>query len=139
MSSSGAHWEEAKQDFWTLNTDTRSTAATVPALSRADPKNPTLASAVRWLMAVRTDGHWATTQETAWAVLALTEYMQATKELGGSYSYQVQVNGKPVGRAVRADMAGVTMSRNRWPCRRWSAGESSQEGVTPNFSARIVK
>jgi uncharacterized protein YfaS (alpha-2-macroglobulin family) len=49
-SATGAHWEEAQTDYWTMNTNTRSTALVIMALARADPKNATLANAVRWLM-----------------------------------------------------------------------------------------
>jgi uncharacterized protein YfaS (alpha-2-macroglobulin family) len=67
------------------------------ALSRTDPRNAVLANAVRWLMVARKEGHWETTQETAWSVLALTEYMQSTGELQGNYTYQANVNGKAIG------------------------------------------
>ncbi len=97
LSAAGAHWEEAKIDYWTMNSNTRSTATVIMALARTDPKNATLANAVRWLMVARKEGHWETTQVTAWSVLALTEYMLSTGELSGNYTYQVLVNGKPFG------------------------------------------
>ena len=96
-SATGAHWEEKLPDFWGMNTNTRTTALAIMAISRADPKNALLANAVRWLMVARKEGHWETTQVTAWSVLALTEFMAATGELSGSYTYQVTVNGKPIG------------------------------------------
>jgi len=97
LSATGAHWEEAKVDYWTMNTNTRSTAMVVMALSRVDPKNAVLPNAVRWLMVARKEGHWETTQETAWSVLALTDYMVATGELKGQYTYQVSLNTRLVG------------------------------------------
>ncbi|MDP3046819.1 MAG: alpha-2-macroglobulin, partial [Chloroflexota bacterium] len=96
-SATGAHWEEKQPDFWGMNTNTRTTALAIMAISRADPKNALLANAVRWLMVARKEGHWETTQVTAWSVLALTEFMASTGELSGSYTYQVTVNGKPIG------------------------------------------
>ncbi len=96
-SATGAHWEESKNDYQTMNTNTRTTALAIMALSRGDSKNAILANGVRWLMVARKQGHWETTQETAWSVLALTEYMQATGELQGAYSYQVSFNGKQIG------------------------------------------
>ena len=36
LSASGTHWEEAKQDLWTMNSNLRSTAIVVMALSRAN-------------------------------------------------------------------------------------------------------
>ncbi|MBI5876961.1 MAG: Ig-like domain-containing protein [Chloroflexi bacterium] len=106
-SATGTHWEEAKADYRTMNTNTRSTALVVMALSRADPKNALLAGAVRWLMVARKQGHWETTQETAWSVLALTEYMQASGELSGNYTYQVLLNGKLLGGDNKVDKSTI--------------------------------
>ncbi len=99
QSATGTHWEESKPDYWTMNTNTRSTALAIMALSRASQgaPSPILSNAVRWLMVARKEGHWETTQETAWSVLALTEFMQSTGELQGNYTYQVSLNGKAIG------------------------------------------
>ena len=37
VSATGAHWEEAGVDWWTMNTDLRSTALVLDALARIDP------------------------------------------------------------------------------------------------------
>ncbi|MBL7063551.1 MAG: alpha-2-macroglobulin, partial [Anaerolineae bacterium] len=97
VSATGAHWEEAQVDYYAMNTDTRSTGIVLAALARLDPDNALAPNAVRWLMAVRKDGHWETTQETAWAILALTDWMVATGELEGAYNWQVVVNGELLG------------------------------------------
>jgi len=98
VSATGAHWEEAQVDYYAMNTDTRSTAIVLAALARLDPENALAPNAVRWLMVVRQDGYWETTQETAWAILALTDWMVATGELEGAYNWQVVVNGESLGR-----------------------------------------
>jgi hypothetical protein len=98
QSATGASWEEARNDYYLMNTNTRTTALVVMALARTlDPQVVTLTNAVRWLLAARKDGHWQTTQETAWATLALTEYMAASGELQGNYTFNVSLNGKPLG------------------------------------------
>jgi uncharacterized protein YfaS (alpha-2-macroglobulin family) len=101
ISATGAHWEEARQDYYAMNTDTRSTAIVLAALSRIDPDHALASNTVRWLMAVRKDGAhlgaWETTQETAWSLIALTEWMIATGELEGEYDWQVVVNGETLG------------------------------------------
>ncbi|NJL94457.1 MAG: hypothetical protein HC915_12400, partial [Anaerolineae bacterium] len=66
------------------------------ALALADPDNGLLPDAVRWLMIARQGDHWVTTQETAWSVLALTEWMQITGELQGSYTYTARLNAETV-------------------------------------------
>jgi uncharacterized protein YfaS (alpha-2-macroglobulin family) len=94
LSATGAHWEEERVDYWAMNTDTRSTAIIVDALVRLSPEDALLPNAVRWLMVARRAGHWETTQETAWALIALTDYMVATGELEADYSYSLSVNGE---------------------------------------------
>jgi hypothetical protein len=98
VSATGAHWEEAQVDYYSMNTDTRSTAIIIAALSRIQPDNPLLPNAVRWLMSIRENGgHWETTQETAWAIIGLTDFMVATGELEGNYAWHVNLNGKGLG------------------------------------------
>jgi hypothetical protein len=97
VSATGAHWEEAQVDYYAMNTDTRSTAIVLAALSRLDPDNALGPNVVRWLMSARKEGFWETTQETAWAIIALTDWMSVTGELEGAYNWQVVVNGESLG------------------------------------------
>ena len=94
VSATGAHWEEDTIDYWTMNTNNRSTAIVLDALSRLAPENALVPQTVRWLMVARKEGHWETTQETAWSLIALTDYMVASGELEADYSYQVYFNGE---------------------------------------------
>jgi len=96
-SATGAHWEEDRVDYWTMNTNTRSTAIVLDALVRLDPENPLIPNAVRWLMTARREGHWETTQETAMSLIALTDYLAASGDLLADYSYQVSLNGEEMG------------------------------------------
>ncbi len=97
VSATGAHWEEKVRDWWAWNTDTRSTAIILDALARLQPKNQLAPNVVRWLMVARSAGHWETTQETAWALIALTDWMEATGELEANYAYRVTLNAATVG------------------------------------------
>lgn len=92
LSATGAHWEEGERDWWSMNTNTRSTAIVLAALTRLDPQNQLNPNIVRWLMVARRDGVWETTQESAWSLIALTDWMQLTGELKGSYDYGVWLN-----------------------------------------------
>ncbi len=97
LSATGAHWdEEGDRDFWNWNTDTRSTAIILDTLIQLEPKNPINENAVRWLMAVRTEGRWESTQETAWSLMALTDWMTASGELNASYRFEAALNGQMV-------------------------------------------
>jgi len=92
LSATGAHWEEDRYDYWAMNTDTRSTAIILDALARLDPENALNPNVVRWLMVARQDGIWETTQETAWALIGLTDWMQVTGELEADYDYSAILN-----------------------------------------------
>ena len=92
MSATGAHWEENERDWWSMNTDTRTTAIVLLALTRLDAQNQLNPNVVRWLMVARKDGVWESTQETAWSLMALTEWMAATGELAPNYDYGVWLN-----------------------------------------------
>ncbi|TEU13439.1 MAG: hypothetical protein E3J21_18660, partial [Anaerolineales bacterium] len=96
VSATGAHWEEETIDYWTMNTNTRSTAIVLDALARLAPESGLAPNAVRWLMVARKEGHWETTQETVWSIIALTDWMVATGELEADYSYQVTLNGETI-------------------------------------------
>ncbi|MFZ6028851.1 MAG: Ig-like domain-containing protein [Chloroflexota bacterium] len=96
-SATGTHWEESYHDWYNWNTDTRTTAIVLAVLSQLDAQNPINANAVRWLMSNRTDGHWYGTQETAWTLMALSDWMVASGELAADYEYALGLNGERVG------------------------------------------
>jgi len=106
LSSSGAHWEESSTDYWNWNTDTRTTAIVLNAFVMMDSKNPITANAVRWLMAHREKGHWFTTQETAWSLIALTNWMSASNEYNTDYAYAIGLNGNVLdqGKATKENL-----------------------------------
>jgi uncharacterized protein YfaS (alpha-2-macroglobulin family) len=100
LSATGAHWEESYYDRWAMNTDTRSTAIVLDALARiqapGQASGALAPNVVRWLMVARKGDHWETTQEAAWALIALTDWMKATGELKGNYDYAVFLNDRDV-------------------------------------------
>ncbi len=100
LSATGTHWEENRRDYWAMNTNTRSTAIVISMLSRLDPENALLPNAVRWLMSARKADRWETTQETAWAIIGLTDWMVATGEPEGNYRWAVNLNGDDLGEGV---------------------------------------
>jgi hypothetical protein len=104
LSATGAHWEESETDWWAMNTDTRSTAIVLDALATLDPQNQLNPNVVRWLMVARKGDAWSTTQETAWSLIAFTDYMAATGELEAGYRWGVALNYQPLqtgGRTAR--------------------------------------
>jgi alpha-2-macroglobulin len=96
LSAAGAHWEEDEHDYWNWNTDTRTTAIVLNAFIQTAkrPESPVTAHAVRWLMAHREQGHWETTQETTWSLIALTNWMRAANEYDTKYAFAIGLNGE---------------------------------------------
>jgi hypothetical protein len=93
QSATGTHWEESQRDWWSWSSDTRTTAIILSTLVRAEPTSPLIPNVVRWLMVARKGDAWETTQETAWAVIGLADFMVATGELEGNYEATVAFNG----------------------------------------------
>jgi len=101
MSSSGVHWQEkGTADYWNWNTDTRTTAIVLNAFTQIDPNNPLTANSVRWLVAARQGKSWYSTQETSWALIALTNWLTVSKEFETNYSYAVGLNGNSIYRGT---------------------------------------
>jgi hypothetical protein len=94
--SSTAHWPQSDVDGTyrrkAMASTTRATALVLESLTHIRPGSPLLPKAARWLMDRRVGGHWRTTQETAYAILALADYIQVSGELQPDYSYEVYLN-----------------------------------------------
>ncbi len=93
ISATGTSWEESERDYWNWNSDTRTTAIVLDTMLKLNPQNPLVANAVRWLMAHRVNGRWRGTQETAWTLMALTNWMSTSGELEADFQYEVALNG----------------------------------------------
>lgn len=105
VSASGTHWEESSRDYWNWNSDTRTTAIVLDTMSKLNPTHPQVANATRWLMAHRENGYWGSTQDTAWTLMGLTNWMIASGELNPDYDYEVALNGS-------LEMSGSATSAN---------------------------
>lgn len=94
-----AHWTEpdlSSRHWELLISNGRTTATILRALLALEPQSPLVPKTVRYLMQNRLGGYWRTTQETAQALIALTDYLAQTRELDAAFTYEVFVNGKSV-------------------------------------------
>ncbi len=96
-SATGVHWEENSNDTWNWNTDLRTTAIVLDTLVQLNPGGDLNANVVRWLMHNRAHGYWGSTQETAWSLIALTDWIKQTGELQANYEYAAAFNGQEIG------------------------------------------
>lgn len=91
LSATGAHWED-RPDRYNWTTNTRTTALILMAMIQHGETSSLLSNVVRWLMVARTADAWETTQETAWSVMALTDWMVVTGELEADYTFNLRLN-----------------------------------------------
>ena len=96
LTSTGAQWDEARPDWLNWDSDTRSTALALLALTTARPENDLLPNAARWLITARRGDGWETTQETVWALQALIAYGREVEGGAGEFPYEVTFNGDVV-------------------------------------------
>ncbi len=92
ISASGAHWNEPSRDYRNWTTDTRTTSIALRAFLQINPDNPLIPNIVRYLVSQRTADAWETTQETAWAVMGLTDWMVYSGELQPDYNFAASFN-----------------------------------------------
>ncbi len=83
---------------------TRTTAMALDALVRVEPEHPLVSKSARWLLGQRQGKSWGTTQETTYALLALTDYLLANRERAADYEYEVLVNGASLYRGTFDEM-----------------------------------
>jgi uncharacterized protein YfaS (alpha-2-macroglobulin family) len=95
-----AYWTGDANDGYyrrkTMASDTRNTALALSAISQIRPGHALEGSVVRWLMAQRRDTGWGTTNETAFALLALTDHLLAQPDATTDTEYTVWLNGEVV-------------------------------------------
>ncbi|MBN1430823.1 MAG: Ig-like domain-containing protein [Anaerolineae bacterium] len=92
ISAGGAHWSEDKPDLWNWATNTRTTAIVLDTFVLLWPKHELNPNAVRWLMAARQHDRWETTQETTWALIALSDWMSVSGDLRPEYDWTLSFN-----------------------------------------------
>lgn len=92
----GVHFEEDSAGYygWMMHTDTLTTSTVMQALVRIQPENPMLPKMVRYLLDIRENGRWDTTQSTSITLLAFAEYLDSTKELDANFTAGVEIGGK---------------------------------------------
>ncbi|MBN2496931.1 MAG: alpha-2-macroglobulin [Deltaproteobacteria bacterium] len=73
-----------------------STAFVLRALLAYNPKHPLIDPAVNWLVKNRRGAQWTNTRDTAIAVLALTDFLHASGEIGSESAYTLEVNGRRI-------------------------------------------
>ena len=101
LSATGVHWEENYHDYYNWGSDTRTTSIVMNALLHTDPDLEILPEAIRWLMVNRTaNSHWYSTQETAWVLRGLVDWLDISDDFSADYEYLINLNGEELFRGA---------------------------------------
>ncbi len=87
-------WKGKADSYGWTDNQVETTAYALMALIKVKPESPLVVKAVRYLAISRNGERWFSTKDTAAAVMALTEYLQISKELNADYAGTITVNGK---------------------------------------------
>jgi uncharacterized protein YfaS (alpha-2-macroglobulin family) len=97
-------WRTTNEDGYyhqkTMASTTRTTALVLSALVRIRPGHELEPGIVRWLMGQRGVQGWGTTNETSYAILALTDHLLAAEEATEDATYRVELNGVEIATGV---------------------------------------
>ena len=108
-SATGTHWESNAGDWMNPDSPLFTTAVVVKALAERNPASPAAVDAVRYLASQRDPGgRWSSSYETAWVLLALDKYMQASGELRGDFAFSAQLNGTALAQGQAAGPQNMT-------------------------------
>jgi len=91
----GMHFEDDASDTYRslMISGDKETAIILQALVRISPQHDFIPRIVRYLLAVRQDGHWDSTQSTVATILAFTEFLKSTGELNADFKATLDMGG----------------------------------------------
>ncbi|RPI17369.1 MAG: hypothetical protein EHM58_09445 [Ignavibacteriae bacterium] len=94
----GAYWGDDKFNYKWYNDRIQITAMVVKALLSSEDTRiqyrDVIAESVDWLIEQRKGGSWGSTQQTAFIIYALADYIKANNELNTEYTVNVYLNNK---------------------------------------------
>jgi uncharacterized protein YfaS (alpha-2-macroglobulin family) len=124
-SATGVHWElqqgveASRAARYEMQTNLSNSAIVMVALAQRDPGSPLLADAMRYLMAHRqADGGWFGSYTTAWTLIAMSQLIKGTGELGGNFAFSAFLNGSPLAEGQAGGSDQLTPATALAPARR---------------------
>ncbi|MBU1110429.1 Ig-like domain-containing protein [Patescibacteria group bacterium] len=90
-----ARWEE-EFSYETLSSTTKSSALMIQALLANSIKHPLIEPALNYLLEIKKDGYWSTTQNTISVLMSLADYIDAMETEKTDFTYSVKVGGGSV-------------------------------------------
>ncbi len=91
-----SYWEGTSWHYNWQEDKVQTTAMALKAFVNIKGGSPEMKDKIiRWLMMQRQGTAWRNTQETAWIIYAMVDYLKTSNELNPDYSVNVTINGKP--------------------------------------------
>lgn len=89
-------WSEGVNEWWYwYNDSVETTSAALQAYMKTQPKSEIIPMIIKWLVDNREGNRWKSTRDTAFAVLALTDYLKLSGEMNPEYTAKVRI-GKSI-------------------------------------------
>lgn len=89
-----SYWEGKTWHYNWQDDKVQTTAMALKAFVNIKGNSELKDKVVRWLMMQRQGTSWRSTQETAWIIYAMVDYLKTSNELNPDYSVNVTINGK---------------------------------------------
>ncbi len=108
-SATGVHWEGDNSSWLLPGSPIFNTAVGVYALAQLDPASTSLPLALRYLMIHRdSENLWASSFESAWALMAVTKAMQGTGDYQADFNFQASLNETVIAEGMASGTAPLT-------------------------------
>lgn len=103
------HWEEAKNSYYYMGSNTTATAAVLESLATLDKNNPLIPEVIRYLMNSRSDNHWGSTRDTAAVIKAITTQLLGKGDQNVDENFRLVLNGKVIkeGKLTKEDLLKI--------------------------------
>ena len=92
------HWGQDTGWWRWSDSGVETTSFALMAILTVDPKSELVEPAVNWLVKNRRGAQWSNTKDTSITVLALTQYLKVSGEIGSPMEYALTVNGREIAR-----------------------------------------
>jgi hypothetical protein len=107
---------DADRYWMTMDSPVRANAVALMTLLRVRANDPLVPQLAQWLLEARTGGRWISTQDNAFAVMALAEYLQTVEREAPQYDVVVGLGSKVLatqsmrGRSLQVKRVRVPMA-----------------------------
>jgi len=137
LTSTTAHWEENDKDYHLLGSNTTATATMLEALVDFDKGNPLIPEVIRYLMNIRTDGHWASTRDTAGVIKAISNQLLSSNDQSVNEHYKITLGGKTLQEGAFAKQDLLKVMQYIIPVQKLTIGSKNLLAITKSGDGNL--